>query len=108
MCADDLLNRQNLIGYHDSYATVMSEYGWGRGVCGSEVRHTTTTQYYRGEVRKMSNTLDMETKRLQEQKAEEELKQVKSEIRTDKLKRVAPTRQPHLQAALVLFSAAER
>jgi len=90
LCADDLLNRQKLIGYHDSYATVMTEYGLERGVRGSEARHTTTTQYYR-EVRKMNNTLDMETKRLQEQKAEaeEELKQVKSEIRTDKLKSVA-------------------
>ncbi len=90
LCADDLLNRQKLIGYHDSYATVMTEYGLERGVRGSEARHTTTTQYYR-EVHKMNNTLDMETKRLQEQKAEaeEELKQVKSEIRTDKLKSVA-------------------
>ncbi len=90
LCADDLLNRQKLIGYHDSYATVMTEYGLERGVRGSEARHTNTTQYYR-EVQKMNNTLDMETKRLQEQKAEaeEELKQVKSEIRTDKLKSVA-------------------
>ncbi len=90
LCADDLLNRQKLIGYHDSYATVMTEYGLERGVRGSEARHTTTTQYYR-EVQKMNDTLDMETKRLQEQKAEaeEELKQVKSEIRTDKLKSVA-------------------
>ena len=90
MCADDLFNRQKLIGYHDSYAKVMTEYGLDRGVRGSEARHTTTTQYYR-EVQKMNNTLDMETKRLQEQKAEaeEELKQVKSEIRTDKLKSVA-------------------
>lgn len=90
LCADDLLNRQKLLGYHDSYATVMTEYGLERGVRGSEARHTTTTQYYR-EVQKMNNTLDMETKRLQEQKAEaeEELKQVKSEIRTDKLKNVA-------------------
>ncbi len=90
LCADDLPNRQKLIGYHDSYATVMTEYGLERGARGSEARHTTTTQYYR-EVRKMNNTLDMGTQRLQEQKAEaeEELKQVKSEIRTDKFKSVA-------------------
>ena len=39
----------------------------------------------------MNDTLEMESKRLQEQKAEveQELKQVKSEIRTDKLKSVA-------------------
>lgn len=68
----------------------MAKYGLQRGVRGSEARHTTTTQYYR-ELKKMNDALEMESKRLQEQKAEveQELKQVKSEIRTDKLKSVA-------------------
>ena len=68
----------------------MAKYGLQRGVSGSEARHTTTTQYYR-ELKKMNDTLEMESKRLQEQKAEveQELKQVKSEIRTDKLRSVA-------------------
>jgi len=90
LCADDLFNRQTLISYHDGYAEVMAKYGLQRGVRGSEARHTTTTQYYR-ELKKMNDTLEMESKRLQEEKAEaeQELKQVKSEIRTDKLKSVA-------------------
>lgn len=90
LCADDLFNRQTLISYHDGYAEVMAKYGLQRGVRGSEARHTTTTQYYR-ELKKMNNALEMESKRLQEEKAEaeQELKQVKSEIRTDKLKSVA-------------------
>ena len=90
LCADDLFNRQTLISYHDGYAKVMAKYGLQRGVRGSEARHTTTTQYYR-ELKKMNDTLELESKRLQEQKveAEQELKQVKSEIRTDKLKSVA-------------------
>lgn len=90
LCADDLFNRQTLVSYHDGYAKVMAKYGLQRGVRGSEARHTTTTQYYR-ELKKMNDTLEMESKRLQEQKAEaeQELKQVKSEIRTDKLKSVA-------------------
>ena len=90
LCADDLFNRQTLISYHDGYAKVMAKYGLQRGVRGSEARHTTTTQYYR-ELKKMNDALEMESKRLQEQKAEaeQELKQVKSEIRTDKLKSVA-------------------
>ena len=68
----------------------MAKYGLQRGVSGSEARHTTTTQYYR-ELKKMNDTLEMESKRLQEQKAEaeQELKQVKSEIRTDKQRSVA-------------------
>ena len=90
LCADDLFNRQTLIAYHDGYAKVMAKYGLKRGVRGSEARHTTTTQYYR-ELKKMNDALELESKRLQEDKAEaeQELKQVKSEIRTDKLKSVA-------------------
>ena len=90
LCADDLFNRQTLIAYHDGYAKVMAKYGLKRGVRGSEARHTTTTQYYR-ELKKMNDALELESKRLQEEKAEaeQELKQVKSEIRTDKLKSVA-------------------
>lgn len=90
LCADDLFNRQTLISYHDGYAEIMAKYGLQRGVRGSEARHTTTTQYYR-ELKKMNDALELESKRLQEEKAEaeQELKQVKSEIRTDKLKSVA-------------------
>ena len=89
-CADDLFIRQTLISYHDGYAKVMAKYGLQRGVRGFVARHTTTTQYYR-ELQKMNDTLEIEPKRLQEEKAkaEQELKQVKSEIRTDKLKSVA-------------------
>ena len=90
LCADDLFNRQTLIAYHDNYARVMTKYGLQRGVRGSEARHTTTMQYYR-DLKKKNETLETETRLLQEKKAEaqEELKQVKAEIRTDKLKSVA-------------------
>lgn len=87
LCADDLFNQQTLIAYHDNYARVMAKYGLQRGVRGSEARHTTTMQYYR-DLKKKNETLETETRLLQEKKAEaqEELKQVKAEIRTDKLK----------------------
>ena len=90
LCADDLFNRQTLIAYHDNYARVMAKYGLQRGVRGSEARHTTTMQYYRG-LKKKNETLETETRLLQEKKteAQEELKQVKAEIRTDKLKSAA-------------------
>ena len=60
------------------------------GVRGSEARHTTTMQYYR-DLKKKNEVLETETRLLQEKKAEaqEELKQVKAEIRTDKLKNAA-------------------
>ena len=90
LCADDLFNRQTLVAYHDNYARVMAKYGLQRGVRGSEARHTTTMQYYR-DLKKKNEVLETETRLLQEKKteAQEELKQVKAEIRTDKLKSVA-------------------
>lgn len=90
LCADDLFNRQSLIAYHDNYARVMAKYGLQRGVRGSEARHTTTMQYYR-DLKKKNETLETETRLLQEKKtkAQEELRQVKAEIRTDKFKSAA-------------------
>lgn len=87
LCADDLFNRQTLVAYHDNYARVMAKYGLQRGVRGSEARHTTTMQYYR-DLKKKNEVLETETRLLQEKKteAQEELRQVKAEIRTDKLK----------------------
>lgn len=90
LCADDLFNRQTLIAYHDNNARVMAKYGLQRGVRGSEARHTSTTQYYR-DMKKKNDALDMENKRLQEQKAkaEQELKRAKKEVQTEKLKGAA-------------------
>ncbi len=90
LCADDLFNRQTLIAYHDNYARVMAKFGLQRGVRGSEARHTCTTQYYR-DMKKKNDALDMENKRLQEQKAkaEQELKRAKKEVQTEKLKGAA-------------------
>ena len=62
LCADDVLNRDKMIGYHDSYAEAMGKYGLKRGVRGSDARHTTTTQYYRN--------IKRETERLQAAKTE--------------------------------------
>ena len=45
LCADDVLTRDKLVAYHDSYAKAMEKYGLQRGVRGSEARHTTTAQY---------------------------------------------------------------
>lgn len=47
LCADDVLTREKLVTYHDSYAKAMEKYGLQRGVRGSEAHHTTTAQYYR-------------------------------------------------------------
>ena len=51
LCADDVLTREKLVTYHDSYAKAMEKYGLQRGVRGSEARHTTIAQYYRDLIR---------------------------------------------------------
>ena len=44
LCADDLLTRERLVAYHDSYAAAMVSLSVAYG---GELRHTTTGQYYR-------------------------------------------------------------
>jgi hypothetical protein len=47
LCADDVMARDKLENYQDSYAERMQKYGLQRGVRGSEARNITTQQYYR-------------------------------------------------------------
>lgn len=86
LCADDVLTREKLVTYHDSYARVMEKYGLQRGVRGSEARHTTTAQYYRDLIRQTgeleANVQQLQTER---QQAKQELDEVKKEIKSEKL-----------------------
>lgn len=86
LCADDVLTREKMIAYHDSYAKSMEKYGLQRGVRGSEARHTTTAQYYR-DLQRQNEELHSNVQQLQQQEkeAEKQLKQVKKEINTEKL-----------------------
>ena len=86
LCADDLLTREKLVAYHDSYATAMAKYGLQRGIRGSEARHTTTAQYYR-DLKRQTGELKANVRQLQtEQKqAERQLDEVRKEIRSEKL-----------------------
>jgi len=47
LCADDIMTRDNLKLYQDTYAEKMAKYGLGRGIKGSDARHISTPQYYR-------------------------------------------------------------
>ncbi len=89
LCADDVLNRDKLVAYHDDYAKVMQKYGLQRGVRGSDAKHTTTTQYYR-ELKRQTGKLETNVQQLQTEKleAQRQLKQVKREINTEKLEAV--------------------
>ena len=86
LCADDLLTRERLIAYHDSYAAAMAKYGLQRGVRGSEARHTTTAQYYR-DLKRQTGELETNVQQLQneQQQAERQLDEVRKDIKSEKL-----------------------
>lgn len=86
LCADDVLTREKLVTYHDSYARVMEKYGLQRGVRGSEARHTTTAQYYR-DLKRQTGELEANVQQLQteQQQAEQQLDKVRQEVKSEKL-----------------------
>lgn len=47
LCADDVMTRDNMERFQDTYAEAMLKYGLKRGIKGSEARHISTPQYYR-------------------------------------------------------------
>jgi len=49
LCADDVMTKDKLIHYQDSYAQAMAKYGLERGIRGSEARHITTSEFYRNQ-----------------------------------------------------------
>ncbi|KAA6342138.1 Plasmid recombination enzyme [termite gut metagenome] len=68
LCADDVMARDKLKGYQDSYAETMQKYGLQRGIEGSKAKHINTQQYYR-ELYVKNENLKGEIEDLQEQKA---------------------------------------
>jgi hypothetical protein len=73
LCADDIMARDKLKYYQDSYAEEMSKYGLQRGVDGSEAKHINTQTYYR-ELHLKNETLKEDNEVLQEQKDEAYIK----------------------------------
>jgi hypothetical protein len=67
LCADDVMARDKLKSYQDSYAQRMQAYGLQRGIEGSKARHINTGQYYR-ELYVKNENLKEEIEELQEQK----------------------------------------
>ena len=86
LCADDVLTREKLVAYHDSYAKAMKKYGLQRGVRGSEARHTTTAQYYR-DLKLQTGKLEANMRQLQteQQQAEQQLDDIRQGVKSEKL-----------------------
>lgn len=111
LCADDVMTRVKLKGYQDSYAEAMAKYGLQRGIDGSEARHVTTQEFYRNAIAQQQGLQDNigELLRIEEEKrkaieratkqeqvtrdeltkTEAELKAVKGELKTERLKNSA-------------------
>lgn len=98
LCADDVMTKEKLIRYQDSYAEAMAKYGLERGIKGSEARHITTSEFYRNQKVESNNLqeniglllaiedakrLSIEELRLQEIEAEKFKTQKESELRED-------------------------
>lgn len=69
LCADDVMTRDNLKHFQDTYAQKMLKYDLVRGIKGSDARHISTQQYYRDLYVKNEN-LKEDIEVLQEQKEE--------------------------------------
>ncbi|MDF9829491.1 MobV family relaxase [Parabacteroides sp. PF5-6] len=85
LCVDDVMAREKLIEYQDTYAEAMVKYGLERGVKGSDARHITLTEHYRNQTIE-SNNLQINIKQLlavEEAKRQriEELKQKEQEAK---------------------------
>lgn len=69
LCADDVMTRENLKYFQDSYAETMQKYGLQRGIKGSDARHISTPQFYR-DLYVKNEDLKEEIEVLQERKEE--------------------------------------
>lgn len=68
LCADDVMARNKLKHYQNTYAAAMAKYGLRRGIEGSEAKHISTSEYYRN-------------LHVQNQKLEQEKNQKQSELK---------------------------
>ncbi|MBS7121607.1 MAG: plasmid recombination protein [Dysgonomonas sp.] len=55
LCADDVMTKEKLIHYQDSYAEAMDKYGLDRGIKGSEARHISTSEHFRNQKEESNN-----------------------------------------------------
>ncbi len=90
LCADDVMTKEKLIHYQDSYAEAMAKYGLERGIKGSEARHISTSEHFRNQ-KVESNNLQIDIALLLQQKEAEQkaLEEIKSQKKTEKLKNTA-------------------
>ena len=79
LCADDVMARNKLKHYQNTYATVMAKYGLRRGIEGSEAKHISIAEYYRN--------LHLQNQQLEQEKNNKqfELKSIEKNISSKKV-----------------------
>ena len=79
LCADDIMARNKLKHYQNTYATVMAKYGLRRGIEGSEAKHISTAEYYRN--------LHLQNQQLEQEKniKQSELKSIEKNISSKRI-----------------------
>ena len=79
LCADDVMARNKLKHYQNTYATVMAKYGLRRGIEGSEAKHISTAEYYRN--------LHLQNQQLEQEKniKQSELKSIEKNISSKRI-----------------------
>ncbi len=90
LCADDVMTKEKLTHYQDSYAEAMAKYGLKRGVKGSEARHISTSEHFRNQ-KVESNNLQIDIALLLQQKEAEQtaLEEIKNQKKAEKFKNTA-------------------
>lgn len=92
LCADDVMARNRLKNYQDSYAQLMNKYGLQRGIDGSEAKHISTSEYYKSLIGATENLQsELQTLESSKEQLQSELKEVKQGIKVEKLKSSAVT-----------------
>ncbi|MDQ8747832.1 MobV family relaxase [Elizabethkingia miricola] len=79
LCADDVMARNKLKHYQNTYAIAMQKYGLKRGVEGSQARHISTSEYYR-DLHNKNELLSQE-----HEKKQSELKELEKNISSKKI-----------------------
>jgi hypothetical protein len=79
LCADDVMARNKLKHYQNTYATAMAKYGLRRGIEGSEAKHISTAEYYRN--------LHLQNQQLEQEKniKQSELKSIEKNISSKRI-----------------------
>ena len=79
LCADDIMARNKLKHYQNTYAMAMAKYGLRRGIEGSEAKHISTIEYYRN--------LHLQNQQLEQEKNNKqfELKSIEKNISSKKV-----------------------